>query len=182
MQGSCPRLRIVTKLRSVKIEHPHIRPEELTPWPESLLAFLWSLARLFVGLLLVTTLFSLLIGLNFGWDRVWGSFLSPGNLRLVAVQAAIPAAVALGMTIIMISGGIDLSVGYVVSLVTVVTMLAFRQAVDQSWRGYLARRFHVDFPYLEFMAATASVWAVAAGLATGVLAGWTNGTLIARLG
>ncbi len=92
------------------------------------------------------------------------SFLSLGNLKLVAVQAAISAAVALGMTVIMISGGIDLSVGYVVSLATVTMMLAYRWADAH--------------PYLP---GTPSIWAIAAGLGTGLLCGWTNGILITRL-
>jgi ribose transport system permease protein len=120
-----------------------------------------SLAGPYLGLLLVVGLFSLLIGLTGG--RV-ESFLSISNLKLVVVQAAIPAAVALGMTVIMISGGIDLSVGYVVSLATVTMMLTYRWADAR--------------PYLP---GSASVWAIAAGLGTGLLCGWTNGTLITRL-
>jgi ribose transport system permease protein len=120
-----------------------------------------SLAGPYLGLLLVIALFSLLIGVKGG--RV-DSFLSVSNLRLLAVQAAITAAVALGMTVIMISGGIDLSVGYVVSLVTVTMMLTYRWADAQ--------------PYLPGIA---SIWAVAAGLGTGLLCGWTNGMIITRL-
>lgn len=120
-----------------------------------------SLAGPYLGLLLVIALFSLLIGLSGG--RV-ESFLSLSNLKLVAVQAAIPAAVALGMTVIMISGGIDLSVGYVVSLVTVTMMLAYRWADTQS-----------------HLPGSPSAWAVAAGLGTGLICGWTNGMLITRL-
>jgi ribose transport system permease protein len=122
-----------------------------------------SLLGPFVGLFLVVALFSLLIG----WAR--GSqglelFLSAGNWKLILVHAAIPATVALGLTIVMISGGIDLSVGYVVSLVTVTTMLSYRWAAGQ--------------PYL---ASAASMYAVAAGIATGLAAGWCNGMLITRL-
>jgi len=55
-------------------------------------------------------------------------------------------------------------VGYVVSLVTVITMFAYRWAAAR--------------PQLAGMA---SAWAVAAGLSTGLLSGWTNGVLITRL-
>jgi ribose transport system permease protein len=114
----------------------------------------------YVGLLLVIAFFSYLT-----WRRGrLDLFLSAGNLKLMAVHAAIPATVALGMTMIMISGGIDLSVGYVVSLVTVTTMLAFRWADGQ-----------------RYFSSTASLWAVLTGLATGVLAGAANGVLITRL-
>ena len=122
-----------------------------------------SLVGPYVGLLLVIALFSLLIRWRVGQPAL-ERFLSPDNLKLVTLHAAIPAAVALGMTVIMISGGIDLSVGYVVSLITVTMMLAYNWA---------ARR-----PYL---ADTASAWAVAAGLGTGLAAGWANGMLITRL-
>jgi ribose transport system permease protein len=121
---------------------------------------LLSLAGPYLGLLLVIALFSVLTWRQ-GQLKV---FLSVDNLKLITVHAAIPAAVALGMTMIMISGGIDLSVGYVVSLVTVTSMLAYRWAAGQS-----------------AFASTASVWAVGTGIATGVLAGWTNGTLITRV-
>jgi ribose transport system permease protein len=125
------------------------------------LADVLSLAGPYLGLILVIALFSVIIWWRGG--RV-EAFLSSDNLKLVTAHAAITAAVALGMTIIMISGGIDLSVGYVVSLVTVTMMLAYRWADAR--------------PYLP---GTASVWAIAAGLATGLLCGWTNGMLITRL-
>src|SRR5207245_7860901 len=137
-----------------------------------------SLAGPYLGLLLVIVLFSLLIGLTGGRAE---SFLSLSNLKLVAVQAAIPAAVALGMTVIMISGGIDLSVGYVVSLATVTMMLTYRLAVEQTWRPYLESALGLHLPYLEFLALTASLWAIVVGLGTGGLFGWTKRMLLMRL-
>ena len=71
-----------------------------------------------LGLLFVAITFGLLIGSNF--------FL-PGNLELIARQTAIVAAAALGMTLIIVSGGIDLSVGSVVALVTVVIAVLLNQ-------------------------------------------------------
>jgi ribose/xylose/arabinose/galactoside ABC-type transport system permease subunit len=66
----------------------------------------------FLGLFLVTCLFAWL-------TRDTGSFMAAGNWRTIAVQSVIVGTAALGMTIIIISGGIDLSVGSVVALVTV---------------------------------------------------------------
>jgi ribose/xylose/arabinose/galactoside ABC-type transport system permease subunit len=132
---------------------------------------LLSLAGPYLGLLLVIALFSYLT-----WQRgELERFLSPANFKLIAVHTAVTAAVALGMTLIMISGGIDLSVGYVVSLVTVTMMLTYRFAIEQRWPATF------PVPYLPLVAATASLWALLAGLATGGLAGWTNGVLITRL-
>src|SRR5688572_6372121 len=67
-----------------------------------------------LGLLFVAVIFGILIGARF--------FL-PANLELVARQTAIVAAAALGMTVIIVSGGIDLSVGSVVAMTTVVIAL-----------------------------------------------------------
>ena len=47
-------------------------------------------------------------------------FLNSGNLRIMLTETAVIATAALGMTIIIISGGIDLSVGSNIALVTVV--------------------------------------------------------------
>src|ERR1041385_1932546 len=67
----------------------------------------------FLGLLLVIGLFSL----N---PTVRPYFLSGANFKIILIQTVIVAIGALGMTIIIISGGIDLSVGSVVALTSVV--------------------------------------------------------------
>jgi ribose transport system permease protein len=55
-----------------------------------------------------------------------GRYLSPLNLRVVLAQTVIVAMGAIGMTIIMISGGIDLSVGATIALTGVVAALALQ--------------------------------------------------------
>jgi ribose/xylose/arabinose/galactoside ABC-type transport system permease subunit len=127
------------------------------------LADLLSLGGPYVGLLLVVLLFTIILWWTSGIRGVQ-LFLGPANLQLLAVHASIPAIVALGMLMIMISGGIDLSVGNVISLVTVTAMLAYRWAARH-----------------PALADTASLWAVAVGLGTGLVAGWLNGMLITRL-
>jgi ribose/xylose/arabinose/galactoside ABC-type transport system permease subunit len=67
-----------------------------------------------LGLLFVAITFGILIGTP---------FFDPANLELMARQTAIVCAAALGMTIVVVSGGIDLSVGSVVALTTVVVAL-----------------------------------------------------------
>jgi ribose/xylose/arabinose/galactoside ABC-type transport system permease subunit len=57
---------------------------------------------------------------------MWGgqrypTFISPVNLLNILQQVGVPGIVAVGMTIVMISGGIDLSVGMLASLVSIVT-------------------------------------------------------------
>ena len=69
-----------------------------------------------LGLLLVIGIFSLLMDTP-------GRFLSPNNLRIVLSQTVIVAIGAIGMTLIIISGGIDLAVGSTIALTGVVTAL-----------------------------------------------------------
>jgi ribose transport system permease protein len=70
-----------------------------------------------LGLLLVALLFGFLVG---------PQFFSAANLELMARQTAIVCVAALGMTMVIVSGGIDLSVGSVIALSTVVTALLLR--------------------------------------------------------
>src|SRR5215210_8440427 len=72
-----------------------------------------------LGLLLVGLLFGLLVG---------PQFFRPANLELMARQTAIVCVAALGMTMVIIAGGIDLSVGSVIALATVVTALLLRSS------------------------------------------------------
>lgn len=137
---------------------------------------LLALSGPYLGLLLVVSLFSLLT-----WQQgQLQTFLSWDNLKIVSVHTAITAGVALGMTMIMISGGIDLSVGYVVSLITVVMMLTYRLAVLQPWQGYLLEQYGWEVPFLGLLAGTASLWAILSGVGTGGLAGLANGFFITR--
>src|SRR2546429_468792 len=69
-----------------------------------------------LGLLLVIIIFAVLIG---DPER----YLSPKNLRTVLAQTVIVAIGAIGMTMIIISGGIDLSVGSVIALTGIITAL-----------------------------------------------------------
>src|SRR5208283_3354316 len=83
----------------------------------------WALGSLsgpLLGLAGVLGLFIVLIGFKPGGEL--GKFLSLGNVQVLMQEATIPAIVALGMLMVIISGGIDLSVGSVLALVTVVTM------------------------------------------------------------
>lgn len=114
----------------------------------------------FVGLALVITVFGILNYLHGTAD----DFLNWSNFRLLITHASIVAAAGLGMTIIMIAGGIDLSVGYVISLVTVMMMMTFRWVI-------------IDLAGSETMAGLA---ALLAGLLTGVVCGTFNGLVITQ--
>jgi ribose transport system permease protein len=102
-----------------------------------------------LGLLLVILVFSLLMDTP-------ARFLSPNNLRIVLSQTVIVAIGAIGMTLIIISGGIDLAVGSTIALTGVVTALAINAGFS---------------PTL----------ALAAGILTGGVVGVVNGLAITRL-
>lgn len=112
------------------------------------------------GFAAVLLLFTGLIGYEGGL----ATFLSVGNLEVLLHEGTIPAVVALGMLLVLISGGIDLSVGAVVALVTVVTMRVYTAVLASSGST-----------------AEASLAAVAAGVLTGGLCGVANGLLVTRL-
>jgi ribose transport system permease protein len=85
------------------------------------------------------------------------TFLSERNFRTMSVQTATVAVAALGMTVVIIAGGIDLSAGTAVALCA--TVLAWCLKRDYS-----------------------SVGSVVLALGTGCLAGLINGVLISLLG
>ncbi len=77
----------------------------------------------FLGLLLVVGFFAVLTGSP-------ARYLSPANLRIVLAQTVIVAIGAIGMTVIIISAGIDLSVGSVIALTSVLTAIALRDGLS----------------------------------------------------
>src|SRR5436853_4810787 len=81
----------------------------------------------FLGLVLVIGIFAVLS------DNP-GRYLSLSNLRIVLAQTVIVALGAIGMTIIIISGGIDLSVGSQIALSGVVCAIA----LQSNWPPLLA--------------------------------------------
>src|SRR5262245_24437618 len=99
------------------------------------------------GLLFVCIVFGLLVG---------PQFFRAGNLELIARQTAIVAVAALGMTIVIASGGIDLSVGSVVSLSTITIALTLRSGMHP-------------------------LGAALAGVAAGAVCGLCSGLLVTRL-
>jgi ribose/xylose/arabinose/galactoside ABC-type transport system permease subunit len=78
-----------------------------------------TVLSIFVAFVIIIVVLQLIMG---GGQR-FPSFISPVNLLNILQQVGVPGIVAVGMTIVMISGGIDLSVGMLASLVSIVTAL-----------------------------------------------------------
>ncbi len=120
----------------------------------------------FLGLLATIGLFAFL-------TRESGQFLTVYNGRMIAVQTVIVATAALGMTLIMIAGGIDLSVGSVIALVCVVIARAARGS-EIAFPGFLGGGT-LTLPVVPL------IGALLLGVVVGGLAGLANGLLISRL-
>ncbi len=110
---------------------------------------LTGLAGPFIGLILVILIFSLM-------PEISGRFMSPANIKNVATQSVIVALCALGMTLIIVSGGIDLSAASNLALSCVLVAYAINKGIP---------------PLL----------AALIGIAAGGTIGFLNGFLITRL-
>jgi ribose/xylose/arabinose/galactoside ABC-type transport system permease subunit len=91
-----------------------IAPESLFKRYENL-----TVLSIFVGFVVIIVLWQLIMT---GGHR-FPTFISPVNILNILQQVGVPGIVAVGMTMVMISGGIDLSVGMLASLVSIVTAL-----------------------------------------------------------
>jgi len=107
-----------------------------------------------------------------------GTFVKPRNLENILRQSAVYATAALGMTMIIIAGGIDLSIGSVIALAVVVSawVLNLPQGASAGPAGHSQVDYWIhDWPVLlPWLAALAGV-----GIAT--LAGLLNGVLCVAL-
>ena len=66
---------------------------------------------------------------------LWPNFLKADNLLNIANQIAVIAIIAIGMTLVIITGGIDLSVGSLIALSAVVTARLIRDAAGGESAG-----------------------------------------------
>ncbi|WP_192259735.1 ABC transporter permease [Mesorhizobium caraganae] len=113
-------------------------------------------ARTFIALIAVLIFFSIAAP----------NFLSTANLILMSKHVALNAFLAMGMTFVIITGGIDLSVGSIVGLCGMVAGYLVLNGIDLQF-GYT-----IYFNVFEIALIT---------LAVGILIGAVNGLLITRL-
>jgi ribose transport system permease protein/erythritol transport system permease protein len=96
--------------------------------------------------------------LYFAWLIPGGAFFSIGNVENILMQSAVYTMAGLGMTMIIITGGIDLAAGSIIALSMVVTAMALRSAgAEPAWY----------WPLLATLAGTAA--AAGVGLVQGAL-------------
>lgn len=101
---------------------------------------------IFIGFVIIMIVFSISSGYFFTLD----------NFLNIAKQASINAVIAFGMTIVLISGGIDLSVGSIVALSAVVMATMMKRGIPPAF-------------------------GIIIGIAIGIAAGFVNGVLIAKI-
>ena len=77
----------------------------------------FTVLSIFVGFIVIIVALQLI---TTGASR-FPTFISPVNILNILQQVGVPGIIAVGMTMVMISGGIDLSVGMLASLVSIVT-------------------------------------------------------------
>ena len=96
-----------------------------------------------------------------------GNFTTANNLLNISRNFSYIALISLGMTVVIITGGIDLSVGAVTALTAVCTMVLMRWVTDSP---------------LAAVPWAALVVPIALGLALSAFVGWVNGMMVARVG
>ena len=112
--------------------------------------------RALIALIIIIAIFAILSD----------NYLTAGNLTTITKQVAFNAIVALGMLLVILNGGIDLSVGSIVGFTAAVA-------------GNLFRGVHIPGTDVTMFP---SLWVIiVVSLAVGMLVGWVNGLLIARL-
>ena len=120
------------------------------------LAFFWS--WIFLAALIV--IFEIWARVSDGSSFAFNAY----NIQSILIFAASPLLLGLGQTLVIIAGGIDLSVGFVMGFASIVM-------------AQVMRHMGVDFPM-----AFALITGIFAALAASSIPGFINGFVIARLG
>jgi erythritol transport system permease protein len=124
----------------------------------------------FVALILVFAFFAIFVE--------GGKFYTLRNLENILRQSAVYATAGLGMTLVIITAGIDLSVGSMIAL----SVVAIAATLNGGGTTGAATVAAADANYFVYQhPVLAPIAAVAAGVAAATLAGLANGCLIVRL-
>ncbi|EGL65726.1 ABC transporter, membrane spanning protein (sugar) [Agrobacterium sp. ATCC 31749] len=103
-----------------------------------------------------------------GWIFVGNSFLAnQQRLSIIILQVSVIGILAVGVTHVIITGGIDLASGSVVGLTAMVAASLAQSSTD----------LRALYPALTDLS---PIWPILAGLIVGLLAGWISGVLIAK--
>jgi ribose transport system permease protein len=121
---------------------------------------LWQHASRFQSLFVLVLM---VVAMSFLSDR----FLTAANGWNIMRQISVNVCLSIGMTMVILSGGIDLSVGSVLALAGAITAGLIKMPIPLPWLG-------VEVQFTTF-------GAIVAGLVVGMFLGWFNGQMITRL-
>jgi ribose transport system permease protein len=110
----------------------------------------------------LSALVVMVVALSFASEQ----FLTVPNLRNILLQISVNLCLSLGMTLVILTGGIDLSVGAVLGLSSAIAAGLLKHGLALKFLG-------VQVQFTAF-------GAILAGLATGLALGWFNGMAITR--
>lgn len=127
--------------------------------PESHIT-IWRIISRFQSLLVLVLMIVVMSLLS---DR----FLTPANGWNIARQISVNVCLSIGMTLVVLAGGIDLSVGSILALAGAITAGLIKTPLVIPWFGI----------QLEFTV----FGGIATGLVVGMLLGWFNGQMITRV-
>ncbi len=146
-------------------------PEASGPNPGGPSPFRSLLSRLgpLLGLVAVWSLFAVTVK--------EGNFITWENQRLMLLQTAIVGTAAVGATLVIVSGGIDLSVGSAIALGTVVVALLLQAGVPPFLAGLGGTVFGALVGAAIGAMVTGQIAAVSAFLVAGSLVSWVGGAL-----
>jgi ribose transport system permease protein len=115
-----------------------------------------------------------------GWYVVGESFLAnKQRLSIIVLQVAVTGIIAVGVTQVIITGGVDLSSGSMVGFIAMVAA-SFAQT-SMNARAVFLQPEYAQFGLSWFIDAS-PFWPIAVGLALGLLLGYVNGVIIAKTG
>ena len=112
--------------------------------------------RTLIALIIVTAYFCIMAP----------NFISLGNLVIISKHVALTAFLAIGMTYVIVTGGIDLSVGSTVGLVGMISGLLITRGIP--------------IPFMDATAYPNVFEVIGFGLLTGIFVGLINGLLITK--
>ena len=112
--------------------------------------------RTLIALIVVTTFFAFMAP----------NFISLANIVIISKHVAINAFLAIGMTYVIVTGGIDLSVGSIVGLVGMISGLLLTKGIP--------------LPFMDAVAYPNVFGIIGFALLTGIIVGALNGFLITR--
>jgi len=123
--------------------------------------------RAFIALILVLLVFTLLSP----------GFLSTGNIVIMSKHVALNAIIAIGMTFVILTGGIDLSVGSVVGMIAMVAGMLINQGINLPQLGVIV------YPHTWMILLIALVLGILTGALTGsIITRFNVAPFIATLG